>query len=77
MRDGKGELEGLKADGEGTYIITAARATIAGLQMAPREEGQVEVRFGPTRRNVRGDVTITQVSAKGVDGGVTLRFAGK
>ena len=77
LRDGKGGFEGLKPDGEGTYLITGARATITGLQMAPREQGQVEVRFGPIRRNARGDVTITQVSDKGVDGGVTLRFAGK
>ena len=77
LRDGKGGFEGLKPDGEATYLITGGRATITGLQMAPREQGQVEVRFGPIRRSVRGDVTITQISNRGVDGGVTLRFAGK
>ena len=77
LRDGKGGFEGLKPDGEATYLITGGRATITGFQMAPREQGQVEVRFGPIRRSVRGDVTITQISNRGVDGGVTLRFAGK
>ena len=62
LRDGKGGFEGLKPDGEATYLITGGRATITGLQMAPREQGQVEVRFGPIRRSVRGDVTITQLS---------------
>ena len=77
LRDGKGGFDGLKPDGGATYLITGARATITGFQMAPREQGQVEVRFGPIRRSVRGDVTITQISNRGVDGGVTLRFAGK
>ena len=77
LREGKGALDGLKPDGKGGYLVTSARATIAGLKLAPRAKGQVEVHFGATKPSALGDINITQVSSKGVDGGVTIRMAPK
>jgi hypothetical protein len=73
-REGKGQLEGLKADGKGGFVVTGPKAELAGLLLAPRASGHVRVQIAAARP-VRGDVTITQLSAKGVDGGVTLRLA--
>lgn len=77
FRAGEGKLGGLKRDGKGGFVITGARAEIAGLAMAPRAMGHVKVQLGPIKPSVRGDITITQLSTKGVDGGVTLRVEGK
>ena len=79
FRDGEGQVEGLKADGKGSFLITAEKARIVGLQMDPQQKGQVRVMLGPTKASSHGhiDMTITQFSANGVDGGVTLRLATK
>ena len=77
FRDGKGTLDGLKSDGKGGFLIASEKAAIVGLLMAPRAVGHVKVQLGPTKPNIRGDITITQISAKGVDGGVTLRLVAK
>jgi len=77
FRAGEGRLDGLKPDGKGGFLITSDKSTIAGLLLAPRKEGHVKVELGPTKRSIGGDVTITQISTKGVDGGVTLRLANK
>jgi hypothetical protein len=77
LRAGKGKLDGLKSDGKGGFLITGAKAEIAGLMMAARQTGHVQVVLGPTKPSIGGDITITQISAKGVDGGVTLRLATK
>jgi hypothetical protein len=74
---GQGRVEGLKPDDKGGFVITSARARILGLQLSPREEGHVKIELGPTRASILGDITISQISTKGVDGGVTLRLATK
>jgi hypothetical protein len=77
FRAGKAKLNGLKSDGKGRFLITSPKAEIAGLQLAPRAEGHLKIQLGPTKPRVQGDITITQTSSKGVDGGVTLRLATK
>jgi hypothetical protein len=74
---GKGKLDGLKADGKNGFLITSEKAELAGLMMAPRQQGHVKIVLGPIKPPIGGDITITQMSAKGVDGGVTLRLATK
>lgn len=75
FRAGKGTLDGLKPDGKG-FQITSPKATILGLAMAPRGTGQLKVELAKAKASIRGgDITITQRSARGVDGGVTLRLA--
>lgn len=79
FRAGNGKLEGLRADDRGGFLITGEKAQIAGLQMNPQQKGQVKIVLGPMRPTPRGriDLTITQISANGVDGGVTLRLANR
>ena len=67
-------LEGLKPDGANTFVTTSPKAVIQELEMAPREEGHVRFEIKPAKVPVAGDITVTQRSAKGVDGGVTLRL---
>jgi hypothetical protein len=74
LRAGNARLEGVKADDKGGFRITSAKAAIIGFRMAPRAQGHVKVTLQPTKAPMRGDVTITQTSSKGVDGGVTLRL---
>jgi Common central domain of tyrosinase len=75
FRDGKGTMDGLKADGKGGFVLTSPKGQINGLQLAPRAEGHVKVQLGPIKPTVQGDITITQTSRTGVDGGVTFRVA--
>jgi hypothetical protein len=78
FRAGKGTVEGLKPDGKGGFLITSPKAAILGLAMAPRATGNVKVELAKAKAFLRGgDITITQRSARGVDGGVTLRLATK
>jgi hypothetical protein len=72
-RAGKGQLEGLKADGKGGFIVTGPKAELVGLLLGPRAMGHVRVQIAAAKP-AAGDLTITQLSAKGVDGGVTLRL---
>jgi hypothetical protein len=72
-RAGKGQVEGLKADGKGGFVVTGPKAELAGLVLGPRAMGHVRVQIAAAKP-AAGDLTITQVSAKGVDGGVTLRL---
>jgi hypothetical protein len=77
FRAGGGKADGLKGDDRGGFLVTAEKAQLTGLQMNPQQKGQVKVTLGSTKPAARGplDMTITQVSANGVDGGVTLRLA--
>jgi hypothetical protein len=77
LREGKGTMEGLKPDGKGGFLLASPKGQITGLQLAPRAEGHVTVRLGPTKPTVKGDITIVQTSRAGVDGGVTIRLPGK
>jgi hypothetical protein len=79
FRAGQGQLDGLKADGKGGFLITAEKAQLVGLQMDPGKKGQAKVIVGPTKPSTRGhlDITITQFGTNRVDGGVTLRLATK
>ena len=75
--DGKAKVDGLKTDDKGRFQVTGPRAEITGLLMGPLQAGQVKVDFGKTKPGTRADVTITQLNGQRVDGGVTLRLAGK
>jgi hypothetical protein len=77
FREGEGRLDGLKPDGKGGFLVDGPRAEIVGLLMAPRQQGHIKIQLGPTKQSVRGDITIAQIGAKGVQGGVTLRLASK
>ena len=78
LTEGKGKAEGFRAEANGGFVITGEKAEIVGILMKPRQTGQVKVELGRTKPNVRGaDLTVTQVSAKGVDGGVTMRLSTK
>jgi hypothetical protein len=74
---GQGAMTGLAFDGKGNIILTSPKGEITGLKLAPRAEGHVSVQLGPTKPNVQGDITITQTSRAGIDGGVTIRLANK
>lgn len=74
---GKGAVRGLKSDSKGGFLVTSPSATLAGLQLAPRAFGHVELELGPIKPSTAGDITITQTSSKGVDGGVTFRLVSK
>ena len=76
LKQGKPELRGARQLPDGNLLITAPSATIAGFRMAPRAEGAAELVLEAGQSlAVPGDVIVTQRSAKGVDGGVTLRVA--
>jgi hypothetical protein len=77
FRDGKGTAKGLKSDAKGNFVLTSPQGEITGLQLAPRAEGHVKVQLGPVKPAIAGDITITQTSRAGVDGGVTIRLAKK
>ncbi|HEV2719751.1 MAG TPA: tyrosinase family protein [Thermoanaerobaculia bacterium] len=74
FKEGKGRTEGLKAGENGTFFVTSPKARINGLLLASRKAGAAEVALELGKEAV-GDVTVTQISAKGVDGGVTMRVA--
>lgn len=76
-REGKGKVEGLKLDGKDTFLIISPKAELVGLLLGPRKEGHLKIEVGPTKPSAHGDITITQISRKGVDGGVTLRLSAK
>jgi Common central domain of tyrosinase len=77
LKEGRGTMQGLKADGKGGFVLTGPKGEITGLQLAARGEGHVKVQLGPVKPTVRGDINIIQTSRTGVDGGVTIRLAGK
>jgi hypothetical protein len=77
FRAGQSKLDGLKPDGKGGFLVTGAKAEIVGLLMAPRQQGHIKIQLGPTKTSARGEITITQIGAKGVQGGVTLLVARK
>jgi hypothetical protein len=74
---GKGKTDGLKADDKGGFMIAGEKAEIVGLLMKPRQTGQVRVDLAKAKPTIRGDITIIQMNGERVDGGVTLRLAGK
>jgi hypothetical protein len=75
LRAGKGEVNDLRADGRAGFLITGEKAAVPGLLLAPRKEGHVRVVIEPANSSAQGDITISQIGAKGVEGGVTLRLA--
>jgi len=70
-------VDGLKAIGTSAFQLTAAEATIQGLLVAPRAEGHVRVDLSGTKTAGPSDLTFTQVSSRGVDGGITIRLSRK
>ena len=75
---GDGRLDGLTRQQDGGFAMAGARARITGLRLNPRQAGAATLRLEvPAGTKATGDVTVTQISSKGVDGGVTLRLAAK
>jgi hypothetical protein len=77
FKAGQGTLNGLKAVGASGFQLTGVEATIQGLLLASRAEGHVRVDLSGTKAVGPSDLTITQVSGRGVDGGITIRLAKK
>jgi hypothetical protein len=75
LRAGKGEVTDLRPDGRAGFLITGERAAFSGLLLAPRKQGHVRVVVEPANSSVQGDITVSQIGPKGVEGGVTLRLA--
>ncbi|HEV8611031.1 MAG TPA: tyrosinase family protein [Thermoanaerobaculia bacterium] len=74
---GQGKVEGLRMTEPGVFTVTSAKSRIAGIRLAARRQGAATVRLYGSDRTGEGDVQVTQISSKGVDGGVTLRVAKK
>lgn len=72
---GEGKLEGLRMTQQGVFAVTSARARMTGIRLAKRQQGTVSIQLDGTDRKTEGDVLVTQISSKGVDGGVMLRVA--
>lgn len=69
---GQGRAEGLRKEAPGVFILTSPKARIEGLSLRAREQGAAVIELAGSTP-VEGEVQVTQVSAAGVDGGVTLR----
>ena len=75
---GDARLEGLKMTGRGVFAVTSDKSSITGVRLAARQQGAATVQLNaPAGRAAEGDVQVSQISRKGVDGGVTLRVARK
>jgi hypothetical protein len=70
---GQGTVEGLRFDATGLAAVVSPRARIAGLLLAPRDLGTVEVAVQDPIAPVTGELRFTQHSSAGVDGGVIFR----
>jgi len=77
FKEGRHRVIGMKATGDRVFVLESERAFLDGLSLAYKQEGHVKVSIAGAGKAARGDVTITQVSAQGVDGGVTLRLQGE
>ena len=78
ITDGKAKLEGLTMTGKGVFNVTSAKSRITGIRLAARQQGAATVQLdAPVGKAAEGDFQVTQMSGKGVDGGVTLRVAKK
>lgn len=69
---GQVRAEGLKKEAPGVFSLTSPKARLEGLNLRAREQGAAEIELAGDGR-VEGEVQVTQSSAAGVDGGVTLR----
>jgi hypothetical protein len=75
---GNTTLEGLKMTGRGVFAVTSEKSSITGIRLAARQQGAATVQLDtPAGKAAEGDVQVSQISSKGVDGGVTLRIARK
>jgi hypothetical protein len=73
---GEGKVDGLRMTEQGAFIVTSAQARIDGLRLAARQQGGATIRLDADAvMTAEGDVQVTQISSKGVDGGVTLCVA--
>jgi hypothetical protein len=72
FREGQGKFEGARLVGN-ELLVTAPDARIDGIVLPAGGEGAAVLRLGAT--GAEGDVHVTQISSKGIDGGVTLRVA--
>lgn len=69
--------DGVKALGRGRYALTGLRTRIEGIRLPPRGQGVAQITLVGVPAGATGDVTVSQTSRAGVDGGVVLRVAGK
>jgi hypothetical protein len=76
FKTGGGKVVGLNPVGTGTYQMAGLKAELTGLALAPKAFGHSRVAIA-TKRAIQGDVTISQIGPRGVEGGVTFRLAGK
>lgn len=75
---GNARLEGLKMTGRGVFAMTSEKSSITGIRLAARQQGAATVQLdAPAGKAAEGDVQVSQISSKGIDGGVTLRVARK
>ena len=77
FKEGQARAEGLTPERDGGFAMKTPKAEIAGLLLGPRGQGNVKISITGAKRPVEGDITITQLGPKGVDGGVTVRMTAK
>ncbi|HVK90640.1 MAG TPA: tyrosinase family protein [Mycoplana sp.] len=70
---GQGRMEGINEDAAGVFTLTAPRARVSALSLPPRQQGVAAIELAGAGPEAEGEVQVTQSSAAGVDGGVTLR----
>lgn len=73
FKAGKGKVVGFKAVGPGSFQMTGVKATMTGILLEPKAQGHVKVAIA-TKGAVPADITISQITPQGVEGGVTLRL---
>lgn len=73
---GEATLSGIERLEDGLFLIGEPKASLSGLRLRERQQGTATLQFEGTSPG-GGEVQVTQFSANGVDGGSTLRLAGK
>jgi tyrosinase-like protein len=71
------KLEGMVRARDGSFLITGAQAQIAGIALAPKQQGNVKLTVVGAKRPVDGDITIAQIGPRGIEGGVTLKLGAR
>lgn len=75
---GKAKLDGIEMVRQGVFVLTSEKSRITGIRLAARQQGVATLQLSsPTKKSIEGDIRVTQVSGKGVDGGVVMRIAKK
>jgi Common central domain of tyrosinase len=75
LEAGGAKFDGVEMRKPNLLVITTPKARIDGFLLKPRAQGSLTLELTSTAPNkIEADVHITQLSAKGADGGVTLRI---